>query len=202
MGNSLATIRRRALLGVTGVLLFAAPACASLDILDDVIQANGNSSVLTGEVRSVDTRRGRLDVRDNYSNRTRTVRFDSRTRITNGTRQYPASSLRRGDQVRVHLSRDRSGTMWANRVEVRNTSRDGRVVNARVQRLEGRVLQVDSRRGLFTVEPSRNRTVVVYVPRNVSSNDARRLNRLRRGDRVRMDVRQVSGNAVELVRFR
>jgi hypothetical protein len=194
-------LRRRAGLALVATLLIAAPACAALGVLDDVMVPDGRNSLVTGEVRSVDGRRGRLQVRDDRTSRTHTLRYDGRTRVQYRQRHYPASALERGDVVRVRVSYDRSGTAWADHVEVRQSVQDRRAATARVQRLDGRVLQVDSRRGFFTVEPSRNRTVVIHVG-NVTANDARRVARLRRGDRVRMDVRPVTNNAAQLVRFR
>jgi hypothetical protein len=186
---------------LAGVLLAGVPACASLGALEDIMLPNG-ASQLTGEVRSVDTRRGRLQVRDQHNGRTHNLQYDGRTRVVYRQRQYPASSLERGDMVRVRVSYDRSGNGWADHVEVRESVADRRNANARVQRVDGIVRQVDTRRGVFTVEPNRARPVVVYVPRGISSNDARRFDRLRRGDRVRVDVRPVNNNAAELVRFR
>jgi translation initiation factor IF-1 len=40
------------------------------------------------------------------------------------------------------------------------------------------------------------------VHRGISTSDARRFDRLRRGDRVRVEVRPVNNSTAELVRFR
>jgi hypothetical protein len=71
----------------------------------------------------------------------------------------------------------------------------------RVQRLDGRVQGVDTRRGYFTVTQGNSR-VTVYMPRNARREDIRRFERLRRGEHVRADVRAVSRNQAQLVRFR
>jgi hypothetical protein len=186
-----------------GGLLLVVPGCTALNALDEVLLPSGNGNALvSGEIRSIDTRRGRLEIRDQNSNRNQTVQYDTRTRVVYRSRQYPASSLERGDMVRARISYDRSGNAWADLVEVRESAQDRRTSNSRVQRLDGVVRQVDTRRGLFTIEPNRARPVVVHVPRGVSSGDARRFDRLRRGDRIRVDVRPVNSNAAELVRFR
>jgi hypothetical protein len=183
-----------------GLLAVSVAACAPLSALDDVLQPNGRMNVVSGEVRSVDSRRGHLQVREEYGNRrTHTVRYDNRTRVVYRNRQYPASSLERGDIVRMRVSYDRSGNAWADQVEVRESRS---AVNNRVTRLEGVVRQVDNRRGWFTLEQSRSQTVRVQVPARVSDNDARRFDRLRRGDRVRVEVRTVGRSEVQLVRFR
>ncbi|CAN5706912.1 hypothetical protein BH23GEM9_BH23GEM9_17260 [soil metagenome] len=192
--------RRRAVL--TSLLLVAVGACAPLDhVVGDVLHPNGRS--IDGEIRSLDSRRGRLQVREDYGNRTQTIHYDNRTRILYGQRQYPASSLRRGDHVRVLVTEDRSGNRWAERIDVRSSSREPHA-STRIQRLDGRVQSVDTRRGYFAIEQSRNTSVMVYVPQRINSGEARRFQRLRRGDRVRVEVRQAANNsrAVELVRFR
>lgn len=178
--------------------LTAAAACAPLD---RVVVPDNRNAILHGEVRSLDARRGRLQIREEYG-RAHTVHLDNRTRVVYRSRQYPASALRRGDIVQVRVVWDRSGTAWADRIDVRQSADDRRVATARVQRIDGRVGAVDTRRGYFTLEQSRSRQVVVHVPRRLSSGDARRFDRLRRGDRVRVDVRPVGRSDVELVRFR
>jgi hypothetical protein len=193
---------RSALLATLAAL--AVTACAPLNALEDVMLPNGSMNVITGEVRSVDSSRGRLQVREEYGNRrTHTLRYDNRTRVTAGQRQYPASSLQRGDIVRVSVSHDRSGNAWADRVDVRQSARDQRTVSSnRVTRVEGVVRQVDNRRGHFTLEQSRSQTVRIHVPPRLSNNDARRFDRLRRGERVRAEVRHLGRDEAQLVRFR
>jgi hypothetical protein len=186
----------RPVMVVLAGLALGASACAPLD---QVVLPTGRNSTLQGEVRSVDTRRGRLEIREDQYARTRTVRIDNRTRVMDGSRQQRVSSLRRGDHVRVRVSYDRNGAAWADRIDVRHSTRS---VGARVERVDGRVTTVDHRRGYFAVEQGRRSTVVVHVPRGVSRNDARRFDRLRRGDRVRADIRPVGRDQAELVRFR
>jgi cold shock CspA family protein len=183
-------------------LIVVSGACAPLDtVFGDVGTPYGQS--INGEVRSLDARRGRLQVREDYGNRTHTIRYDNRTRVTYNQRQYSPSSLERGDQVRVVVTRDRSGETWADRIDVRRSARDARL-SSRVLRIDGVVRAVDTRRGYFTLERSRNNTITVHVSQRLNSSDARRFERLRRGERVRVEVRQHLNNsrAAELVRFR
>jgi hypothetical protein len=70
-----------------------------------------------------------------------------------------------------------------------------------VVRLDGTVSAVDARRGTFTVEQGRTRHTV-QVPARLGRDDARRYDRLRRGDRVRAEVRPLPRGGYELVRFR
>lgn len=215
-------MRRVRMMMSIGLLAGSAAACAPLESLGGMGDVFGGGNSLYGEVRSVDTRRGRIQVREQYG-RDQTVRYDNRTRVIYQNREYPVSSLERGDQVQMRLAYDRNNTAWADRIEVRSSARrtDGRdrdddwddrddrddrdrgdVWGSRVQRLEGRVQAIDVRRGYFTVTGNQSR-VLVYMPRNARREDVRRFERLRRGERVRVEVRSRGrGDQAELVRFR
>jgi hypothetical protein len=194
------------MVAVFGLLAGSVAACAPLGGLGDVI---GGGSTVSGEVRSIDTRRGRIQVREQYG-RDQTVRFDNRTRVVYQNRQYPVTSLERGDQVQMRVEYDRNNTAWADRIEVRSSARRsdrdrnrGGAWPSRVERLDGRVQGIDGRRGYFTMTQNRGSRVVVYMPRNARRDDIRRFERLRRGDRVRVEVRSRGrSNQAELVRFR
>jgi hypothetical protein len=192
---------RRWALATTLAAAVTAPSCVALEAMDPVM-VPGAGSAVSGELRSVDSRNGRLQVRDPRSNRTETLRYDGRTRVVYRGRQHPVSSLERGDLVRVRVSRDRSGTTWADHVEVERSVRDRDGASGRVERLEGTVRQVDTRRGIFVVDHGVFRATTVYLPRNAARDDVRRFDRLRRGERVRVEVRPLNSGVAELVRFR
>lgn len=202
-------MKRFMMVAALAVLAGVASSCGATGGLGSVGDVLGGGSSVYGEVRSVDTRRGRIQVREQYG-RDQTVRFDNRTRVIYQNRQYPVSSLSRGDRVQMRVEYDRNDTAWADRIEVRSSARDdrrgtdrGSVWSTRVQRLDGRVQRVDTRRGYFTITQNRSRDVVVYMPRNARHDDVRRFERLRRGDRVRVEVRsRGNGDQAELVRFR
>jgi hypothetical protein len=175
-------------------------ACASLGTLDDVM-APGRNTIVDAEVRSVDNRAGRISLRE-YGGRSRTVRYDRRTSVVYRQRSYPVTALERGDRVNVRVSYDRNGQAWANRIDVRESVRDRGRIGGHIGRIDGTVARVDSRERAFSLAMSRNRSAVVYLPRNASRSDRARFDRLRRGDRVRADVREVGRNRFELVRFR
>jgi hypothetical protein len=61
---------------------------------------------------------------------------------------------------------------------------------------------VDHRSGTFSLRPDRGGALVVQVPRHVSRNDDRRFDRLRRGQKVKAEIRPLGRNHAELVRFR
>jgi hypothetical protein len=201
-------------LALTLALMAGVTSCAPLGNLGGLGDVFGGNSVY-GEVRSVDTRRGRIQLREQQG-RDYTVRYDNRTRVVYQNRQYPVSALERGDQVQVSIQYDRNDDPWAERIDLRSSARsndrdrdrrdDDRdrddVWSDRVQRLDGRVQSIDTRRGYFTMTQN-NYRVTVYMPRDARREDIRRFERLRRGERVRADVRnRGSQNQAELVRFR
>jgi|SRR5690606_13525019 len=182
-------------------MLLAAPACAPKGGVLEPVSSSRRSAQLHGEIRSIDTWRGRIHLREDRG-RNRTVRYDRYTRVVHGNRQYPVSALERGDRVRIRVVYDRSGNAVAERIDIRQSVRDRGGIGRRVERLAGTVRHLDVRRGYFTLEQGRSRSVVVRVSNNIRREDARRFSRLRRGDRVRVDVLPVNRSTVQLIRFR
>jgi hypothetical protein len=194
--------------------LLAAPGCAPFgDTVWGPRLPSARSAVIDAQVWAVDSRRGRLQVRSGRGG-TRTLNVDRATRVTYRQRNYPVDALERGDVVRIWLEVDGRGDAWADRVEVRESVRerydrygddrygyDDRRYENRVERVEGRVGEVNLRSGYFTVVQG-DRSVAVYFPDGLDRNEYRRVEQLRRGDRVRADVRPISGNEAELVRMR
>jgi hypothetical protein len=207
-------------LAAFAVLLVGSTGCAN--ILDEIgAPVSTRSNTLDGEVRSVDTRRNRMEVRE-YQGRNHTVQFDSRTNVVYRQRQVSTTALQRGDQVRVRISQRNGGT-WADRVEIRENAQEARrtdgrndgrgvgvgtasgrgtTVGNRVERIDGTVGSIDTRRGQFTIQRARQRDVLVYMPQRLSRDDQRRVERLRRGERVRVEVRGLDRDRAEFVRFR
>jgi hypothetical protein len=189
------------LLVLSGGLLVLA-ACSPLGAAETVIPGpGGRHAVVEGQVRSVDLRRSRVEIRDQW-NRGQTVRVDRATRVVYRQRSYPVSALERGDVVRVRVARDRNGSLWADRIDVRESVRNRGRAHVRTERVNGTVAGVDGRRGYFSLHASRNQALVVYVPTRLSRDDAHRFQRLRRGDRVRVDVVRTGRGTAELVGFR
>lgn len=200
-------------------LITSLTACAGgggIGTMGDVL-GSARSNSLYGEVRAVDTRSGRIQIRE-QGGRDYTVRYDNRTRVVYRQREYSVSNLERGDQVQMHVEYDRNNTPWAERIDVRESTRGDRTRNggyggsdrdrddawgrSRVERLDGRVQGIDMRRGYFTVTQTRGPRIVVYMPRDARRDDIRQFERLRRGERVRADVRLRGRERAELVRFR
>lgn len=197
--------------GGGGLMLVAAilgtAGCAPLG---GVVAGPGGSSVrgdvLDGEVGRVDLRRGRLDLVA-WDGRVRSLLVHRDTRVRHRRREYSVSALERGDEVRVYVRFDRRGDAWADRVDVRRSLRDRRAPPARrsvrLENLHGTVRAVDHRDGWFVVDPpGRREAVVVHLTARLDRRDEIRLDRLRRGQRVRLVVRPLDRDEVELVRFR
>jgi hypothetical protein len=184
---------RRGRLVVLSVL--AGAGCAEIE---RAIHAPGRSDVVDGEIWSIDARGSRIDVRS-VRGGTVTMRYDRNTRVFYERREYEPTALEEGDQVRALTSRDRNGTLWADRIDVLRSVRDA--APGRVERIDGVFGRFEPGRGYFTVVAARE-TLFVYIPRNVREGDLRRLERLRPGDRVRIDVRVFGRGELELARFR
>lgn len=182
--------------------LVVVPACAPLGAQGRDGGWGWGDDRIVGEVRSVDTRRDRIDVRVAYGG-TRSVRYDRRTVFVERGRRISPNHLRRGDDVRIRLDYNRRGTPVAERVEVIRSGWNDRSGARRVERVSGTVRSVDHGRRYFVLEPNRGRTLIIRVSeRDLRGNDVRRWKRLRRGDRVGVEVQYRSGNEVRLVRFR
>lgn len=176
----------------------------------------GYADDVRGEVRRVDTRNRRIEV-VSRGGRGVTAYYDGRTRVEYRGRGYGVSSLERGDEVSMRLRRDGGRTLYTDYIRVTESVRDrggwGRDDRGRDRdrgrdawrgsgRLYGTVTSVDSRRWRFEVRGERGERVVVSVPSSVNRNDADRFRRLRRGDRVDLQVRPLSDDRAELRRFR
>jgi hypothetical protein len=190
---------------LTGAILLALVSgivgCATLAGVDELPGSRGRATTVHAEVRSVDARSGRIHLREERG-RNRVVHYDGRTRVVYRQRTYPVTALERGDRVSVRVVQDRGGRAWADRIDVRENVRERGRGAARVQRIDGTVAWVDARRGSFAVAPGRGRSVVVYLSGDLGRSDRVRFQRLRRGERVRADVRPLGRGEYELVRFR
>jgi hypothetical protein len=190
--------------------LLAAPGCAPFgDTIWGPRIPSARNVVIDGQIAAFDGRRGRIQVRSDRG-RTNTINVDHATRVVYRRRSYPVDA--RGDLVRIWVEVDSRGDAWADRVEVRQSVRErygdrdrsedrGRR-EERVQRIEGRVGDLNLRNGYFTVDQGFNRAVDVYFHDELDRNEYRKIERLRRGDRIQAEVRLLPGNDAELIRMR
>ena len=78
------------------------------------------------------------------------------------------ANLERGDYVVARVQQDRDGRYYTDSVTVRESAQDRGTTTggSRLDRIEGKVEFVDSRRGTFEIRDSRNRLIVVSVAFN------------------------------------
>ncbi|HEX2189926.1 MAG TPA: hypothetical protein VHG51_13560 [Longimicrobiaceae bacterium] len=210
---------------VLGLVLAAGAGCAPgmmEDVWGDVVHPDrggvydrgGYRDDVRGEVRGVDTRNRRIQVRES-GGRSVTAYYDGRTRVEYRGRDYRVSSLERGDRVSMRVRRD-GGRYYADRVYVTESardrggwSRDDRDRRERDRsdawrdsgRLYGTVQSVNRGQSSFQVRGQSGERVVVYLPRNAGRSTEDRFRRLRRGDRVQVQVRPLDRDRAELRRF-
>jgi len=157
---------------------------------------------LIGEVRRVDTRNRQIELRSD-SGRNLQVRYDRNTQVIYRQRDYAVSDLEPGDYVAMRAQRADDGQYYADYITVREAAQDrgsrgGSV--GRLDRFEGRVENIDARRGSFEIR-DRGRTVRVTLPYNPRRAVSDRFNRLREGDFVRVEGRFINDDRFELEGF-
>jgi hypothetical protein len=103
------------------------------------------------------------------------------------------------------VQRDRDGRDFTDSITVRESVQDRGYSSGgsrgRLDRAEGRVEYVDSRRGTFEIRDQRNRLIVVSVAFNAPRAVTDQFNRLRNGDYVRIEGRSVNADRFELENF-
>ena len=190
-------------------LLFC-PGCAELGQIGfPGDYGNWGGSDLVGEVRDVDTRARQIELSTD-AGRKFLVRYDNNTRVSYRQRDYAVGNLEPGDYVAMHAQQDRDGRYFTDLITVKESVQErggyggassGGGSVGRLERLEGRVESVDSRRGTLEIRDRNNRLVVVSLPYNAPRAITDRLNRLREGDYVRMEGRFLNRERFELENF-
>lgn len=196
---------RRALFVLLLSALGAGGGCAQAgveDILGGVFGSPGARGEVVGEVRGVDTRAQRIELRTE-DGRSASIRYDRNTRVIFGRREYPVSALERGDVVAIRVREDGRGTCYASDVLVRESVRErgGAVAEAPLQRIEGRVGRIDESRGAFRLQGRYDGELLVTLPYNPSRGTLNEFRRLRPGDLVRLEGRFLGQERFELERF-
>jgi Domain of unknown function (DUF5666) len=163
-------------------------------------------SDLVGEVRYIDTRARQIELSTD-AGRKFLVKYDNNTRVTYRQRDYAVANLETGDYVAVRAQQDRDGRYFTDLITVRESVQErggygtggGNV--GRLDKLEGRVEYVDSRRGTFEIRDRSNRLVVVSLPYDAPRVISDRFKRLREGDYVRVEGRFINLERFELENF-
>ena len=193
------------LLGLLSIVSLVFAGChefGHVDGLGDFGGIGGSNDVI-GEVQVVDTRAREIEIRTD-SGRTSVLRYDNNTQVIYRQKGYAVSNLEKGDYVAARVQRDRDGQNFTDTITVRETAQDRGYSGGgggQLDRAEGRVEYVDSRRGTFEMRDQRNRLIVVSVPFNGPSVVSDRFNRLRNGDYVRIEGRSVGSDRFDLENF-
>ena len=185
---------------VLALALFALTGCHEVGHMDGPGDYGSSGNEVVGEVMNVDTRAREIEIRAD-SGRTRRIAYDNNTQVIYRQRNYSVANLERGDYVAARVQQDRDGRYYTDTVTVRDSAQDRGTIGGRLDRTEGRVEFVDSRRGTFEIRDSRNRLIVVSVPFNAPRAVTDRFNRLRNGDYVRIEGRSVSTDRFDLESF-
>ncbi|MDQ3389027.1 MAG: hypothetical protein M3483_05925 [Gemmatimonadota bacterium] len=170
------------------------------DILGGGTGAGGGSGQVEGEVRRVDSRDQRIELRTRQG-QTINVFYDQRTRVVYQGRDYPPTALEAGDAVAMQIQQDARGNYYTEYVTVQRSVREGGGQSGGSARtVTGTVQYIDTQRGQFELRANTG-TVLISLPYNLSRNDADRFRYLRRGESVRAEVVFYNSERAELVRF-
>lgn len=158
------------------------------------------------EVQGVDTRQQVISVRTEQGQQGN-VMFDQNTVVTYQNQQYPVTALERGDVVAMQLQQGQQGQTYVSRIDVQQSVQDrngqgtGTVGGSgQMQRIQGRVGQIDHSRGTFQLQTQQG-TFVVTLPYNPGNATTDYFNRLRTGDNVQMEGTVMGQGRIELHRF-
>lgn len=180
---------------------------------------------LAGEVSAVYS--SQQEIRVLTSDGDRVVSYDGRTRVLYRGNEYVPENLEAGDVVRIAVDRPGARRPYAERIEVTQSVQDrpgyrpgdapggtpggtpgdspGGEVGARDE-LVGRVEWIDDRGGELAVRTDVGDLVAVDIPFNATPEVRDWFQRVRRGDRVRLEVEWVARDAgsrrAELIRVR
>jgi hypothetical protein len=183
--------------------LLALTGCPALDIPGGLGGLGGVNNDVVGEVQFVDGRGRTIEIRTDSGQKS-VLRYDNNTQVAYRQKNYPVTSLERGDYVAARVQQERDGGFSTAAITVRETAQDrgvGASKGNQLDRTEGRVENVDTRRGTFEIRDQRNRIVVVSVAFNAPRTITDRFNRLRNGDYVRIEGRGVSADRFDLENF-
>lgn len=197
--------RIAALASVTATLA----GCAGMNMgsIADVLAGGLYGSNVTGEIRSIDTRRQEIQLSLGWSGNER-IRYDNRTEVVYQQRRYSVRDLDVGDYVQVQLDDSRNQPI-ATRIYVQESARDNRAPGGsqnpgggrRIEQLDGTVNSIDQRQGWFEMNDRYGTRVTVTLPYQANRGLVDRFQRLRRGDRVRIEGERLNSSRMEVHRF-
>ncbi|HEX2093330.1 MAG TPA: hypothetical protein VHG28_13060 [Longimicrobiaceae bacterium] len=195
-----------------GAALLTGAGCAQLGTMEDILggvmspTGGGNNGELVGEIRYVDTRNQRIELRT-QDGRTAALYYDGRTQVVYRQQEYPVTALEQGDYVSARVQQGSQRELYTDYIYVQQSVQDRGGQGGHddrtggIQRTEGTVGTVDYSRGTFILRERNGSTVQVSLPYGASRSDVDRFRRLRNGDYVRLEVQALSQTRVELYRF-
>lgn len=164
--------------------------------------SRGSGTTLRGTVQRSDSRYSSIMI-ETTDRRQVSFYYDARTRTTFRNRDYRPQDIQSGDYIDVRTRDGGKDNPTADVINVISRAQDSTGPNRgdRLDRLEGRVESVDTRRGTFEIRGQNNRLIVVNLPSNPPRTVSDRFNRLRDGDYVRIEGRYVNQDRFELDSF-
>jgi hypothetical protein len=197
------TIRSIARRGATAALLVVLGACSQAGKLGNVLggvlgqQQQGNQ--VSGRIAGVDTRSQQIGLQQS-NGQTVAIMYDNQTQVVYQDKNYPVTSLERGDQVTARVQNANSG-YYTDLVQVDQPVQGSTASSSEnVQSIQGVVRQVDVQNGLFTMDVNQTR-LTVSMPYSPSRTDLNRFQSLRSGDNVRIAGVFLNNSRVELRQF-
>lgn len=101
--------------------LVTAGACGSLsNILGGLggTQQQSQSGQINGIVRGVDPNNQRISIQDNSSGQNYAIQYDNRTQVVYRGQNYPANSIRQGDNVSATIQNTGNNYYYASYVQI------------------------------------------------------------------------------------
>lgn len=199
------TVRRAA--GAAALLALAsATACRSgaeiQEALGTILGGGQQAAQVGGTIAGVDTRSLQIGLRQS-NGQTVGIGYDDKTQVIFQNQRYAVTNLEAGDEVVMRVIDKGNNTYYTDSVHVTASvsSSGSGSASGSVQQLQGVVRQIDRTNGLFSLELSAGRTVIVAMPYNPRSTDVTRFQNLRAGDSVRLAGVYLNNTRVELREF-
>ena len=189
-------------------LALGAAGCSGGGLGDILLGGGGGgqpqSGTMTVEVQEVRTQQQQIIVRT-QDGQQGPVLFDQNTQVVYQNQQYQVTNLERGDVVDMRVQEIQQG-YYTDLIQVRTPvqERQGGTTGpgqTGVYAVEGTIGAIDLQQWTFTLNMTQGGTVAVYLPSSASTADRDRLRQYRSGDYIRVEIRPVSEERAELVRF-
>ncbi|HUG39276.1 MAG TPA: hypothetical protein VMM12_02265 [Longimicrobiales bacterium] len=191
-------------------LALATGACSGgglADVLGGVLGGGGGqaqSGTVTVEIQELREQQQQIIVRTE-DGQTGPILYDANTQVVYNNETYPVRALEYGDIVDMRVQQVQRG-YYTDLIQVRTPvqERQGGTRQSPapdVYRVEGTIGQIDLSRSVFTLNMTQGGTVSVQLPSNATTSMRDRLRDYRAGDYVRVEIRPLSQESAELVRW-